>query len=153
MASELLILFSIFSQMCSWPIGLTKVLSNIFYVLLFSLQLYLNKISRVHPLQIMLMSGNGNCTCYFVMMMNKRLSQGKERIGEILNNLPNWLIECVCTGISLPLADSDTAQYLHYNLTIVYILPAVSILKLLCSVRFHCLIIDQILMTKDPKER
>lgn len=42
---------------------------------------------------------------------------------------------------------------LQYNLTIVYIMAAVSILELLCSVRFHCLIIDQILMTKDPKER
>jgi len=61
------------------------------------------------------------------MMMNKRLSQGKERTGEILNNLPNLLTEWVCT--------------------------AVSILELLCSVRFHCLIIDQILMTKDLKER
>jgi hypothetical protein len=55
------------------------------------------------------MNGNGNCTCFSVMMMNKRLYQGKERIGEILNNLPNLLTEWVCTGTSLPLSDSGTA--------------------------------------------
>jgi hypothetical protein len=99
------------------------------------------------------MNGNGNCICFFVMMMNKRLSQGKERIGEILNNLPNWLSEWVCTGTSLHLYDSDTAWYFCCNLTVVYMMAAVSILELLFSVRFHCLIIDPILMTKDLKER
>lgn len=53
----------------------------------------------------------------------------------------------------MPFSDSNAAYYFHCNLTIVYMMAAGSILKLLCSVRFLCLTIDQILMTKDLKER
>ncbi|VAH55307.1 unnamed protein product [Triticum turgidum subsp. durum] len=46
----------------------------------------------------MLTNGNGNCTCFSVTTMNKRLCLGRKRTGVILINLPNWQIEWVCTG-------------------------------------------------------
>jgi hypothetical protein len=99
------------------------------------------------------MNGNGNFTCFSGMTMSKRSSQGKERIGEILNNLQNWPIKCVCIGTSLPLWYLDTAQDCSSYLIIFYMMSAASIQGLLCLARIHCLIIGQTLMTKDLSER
>jgi hypothetical protein len=99
------------------------------------------------------MNGNGNFTCFSGMIMSKRLSQGKKKIGGILNNLPNWPGEWICTGTSLFLCYLDTTQDCSPYLIIFYMMSAVSIQGLLCLARFHCLIIDQTLMTRDLSER